>query len=553
MSAHRIQQIDQRDDAIVALQPLRAGERVSAGGTEWTLVSDVGAKHKFAARSFGIGELVTMYGVVVGRTSREVRAGEAFTLDNLVHAASDFAVRGAGSPVVRSPDVSRWAGRTFEGYRRADGGGVGTANHWLVVPLVFCENRNLMMMRAALDEALGGVKADRFRRFGRELAEMWEGSGGVVAALDSVVPSGRDVLSPKRFPSFDGVKFLMHSGGCGGTRQDSDALCGLLAGYINHPNVAGATVLSLGCQHAQVEILMSELARRNPAFSRPLHVFEQQRSESETDMVARAVRSTFVGVAAAAAQVREAAPISELVVGLNCGGSDGFSGISANPAVGVASDVFAALGATPALAEFPELCGVEQELCDRCETPEAAEHFADLMRRYAAAAEACGSGFDRNPSPGNIREGLITDAIKSAGAARKGGTGPIVEVVDYPEPIRRRGGLVLYNTPGNDVESTTALTGGGCNVMLFTTGLGTPTGNPICPTLKISTTTELAERMPDIIDFDAGTVICGRESVEECGHRLVEMVLEVASGRMVPKAVSLGQDDFIPWKRGVSL
>ena len=553
MSAHRIQKIDPRDDAIVALQSLRAGDRVSVGGMEWTLATDVGAKHKFAARSFGADELVTMYGVVVGRTSRAVREGEAFTLENLVHASADFAVRGVGAKGAVSPDVSRWAGRTFDGYRRKDGGGVGTANHWLVVPLVFCENRNLMMMRAALDEALGGVKADRFRRFGHELAEMWQSSGGDIAALEAIAPSGRDVFSPKRFPLFDGVKFLMHSGGCGGTRQDSDALCGLLAGYINHPNVAGATVLSLGCQHAQVEILMAELARRNPGFSRPLHVFEQQRSESETDMVARAVRATFSGVAEAARNEREAVAISELVVGLNCGGSDGFSGISANPAVGIASDIFAALGATPALAEFPELCGVEQELCDRCETPEAAERFADLMRRYAAAAEACGSGFDRNPSPGNIREGLITDAIKSAGAARKGGTGRVVEVVDYPEPIRRRGGLVLYNTPGNDVESTTALTGGGCNVMLFTTGLGTPTGNPICPTLKISTTTELAERMPDLIDFDAGTVIRGEETVESCGHRLVDVVLDVASGRMVPKAVSLGQDDFIPWKRGVSL
>ncbi|MCB1210725.1 MAG: UxaA family hydrolase, partial [Verrucomicrobiales bacterium] len=243
----------------------------------------------------------------------------------------------------------------------------------------------------------------------------------------------------------------------------------------------------------------------------------------------------------------------DLIMGVECGGSDGFSGISANPAIGHAADLLAALGGAPVLSEFPELCGVEQSLCDRCVTDELAQRFVELMRAYEDAATACGSGFDANPSPGNIRDGLITDAIKSAGAARKGGDAAIVDVLDYGEPIRKHGGLTLYCTPGNDVESTTALAGGGCNLMVFSTGLGTPTGNPVCPTLKVATNTELATRMADIIDFDAGPIIRGEKSVAEMGEELFELALKTASGTYIPKAVALGQDDFLPWKRGVSL
>jgi altronate hydrolase len=175
------------------------------------------------------------------------------------------------------------------------------------------------------------------------------------------------------------------------------------------------------------------------------------------------------------------------------------------------------------------------------------------MRAYEASARAVGSGFEANPSPGNIRDGLITDAMKSLGAARKGGLAPVVDVIDYPKPVTRRGGVTLLCSPGNDVEATTALAGSGCNVTVFTTGLGTPTGNPICPVIKMSTNTELAERMADIIDFDAGAIICGKKTIEETGADLLDHVIEVASGRVIPAAARLGQDDFMPWKRGVSL
>ncbi|MBL9116917.1 MAG: altronate dehydratase [Verrucomicrobiaceae bacterium] len=541
-----IQKLDPRDDLVVALQPLAAGQVVELGSERWSLPGVVPAKQKFAAREFAAGERVTMYGVTVGRALVGIKAGELISRANLEHASDDFTGK-TRSYVWTPPDVSGWLGGTFMGYKRATGRS-GTANYWVVIPLVFCENRNLAVMREALNRALGYHRTAVYEGYARDLVR----AHGAGTDLDGVVLEGVSDVLPV-FPGVHGVKFLEHGLGCGGTRQDAEALCDLLAGYIDHPNVAGATVLSLGCQHAQVSLLMEQLGRRNGAFNKPLHVFEQQKAVSERQMLADAMKATVRGVAAASELVREPCPLSDLVVGVECGGSDGFSGISANPVLGHVADVLCGIGASPVLSEFPELCGIEQSLCDRCETPELAERFVQLMRAYEGAAKSCGSGFDSNPSPGNIRDGLITDAIKSAGAAKKGGTGPIVEVCDYPERIKSRGGLVLYCTPGNDVESTTALAAGGCTLMLFTTGLGTPTGNPVCPTLKISTNTELATRMSDIIDFDAGPVIRGERTVAELGEDLMKLSVEVASGVVTPKAVALGQDDFLPWKRGVSL
>ena len=249
---------------------------------------------------------------------------------------------------------------------------------------------------------------------------------------------------------------------------------------------------------------------------------------------------------------RKPAPLSKLCIGLECGGSDGFSGISANPAIGYTSDLLVALGGSVILAEFPELCGVEQNLSYRCIDEETAKRFGELMLVYNEKAKAVGSGFDMNPSPGNIKDGLITDAIKSAGAAKKGGTSPVTAVLDYPEMVTKPG-LNLLCTPGNDVESTTAEVGSGANIVLFTTGLGTPTGNPIAPVIKLSSNTILYNKMNDIIDINTGTIIEGEETIEEAGERILEYVIKVASGEIEVSAVRYKQNDFIPWKRGVSL
>ncbi len=539
-----IQRLHPADDAIVALQPLNAGQRVTLGMSEWMLCEDIPAKHKFSARDFFPGDFVTMYGVTAGRATREIAAGRLLTQANVAHATDEARTR-AGAARWTPPDVSRWAGVTFDGYRRADGR-CGTANHWLVVPLVFCENRNIEVMREALVKGLGYDVTSPYAAFVSELARA-QLTGG---ELDSV-KLGASANPSRVFPNVDGVKFLLHALGCGGTRQDARALCGLLAGYIAHPNVAGATVLSLGCQNAEVHMLEEELARRGS--QKPLLIFEQQKSASERDLLERALRATFEGIAGANALQREPCPLSELTLGLKCGGSDGFSGLSANPALGHCADLLAALGGASVLCEFPELCGAEQALCDRCTEKELADRFLELMRRYDGRAREVGSGFDMNPSPGNIRDGLITDAMKSLGAARKSGNAPVVDVLDYPEPVVRKGGVTLLCTPGNDVEATTALAGSGCNVVVFTTGLGTPTGNPICPVVKMSTNTDLATRMADIIDFDAGAIIRGEKTIAQTGEELLDHIIATASGRMVPAAARLGQDDFLPWKRGVSL
>jgi altronate dehydratase len=549
-SARSTLRVHPADDVIVALQPLKAGQIVPLNGESWTLREDIGAKHKFAARDFAADEKVTMYGVTVGRTIHPVSAGSLLHTHNLKHATDGFGGKERAFQWT-PPDASAWHTRTFAGFKRPQGP-AGTANYWIVIPLVFCENRNLAFLREALQTELGYRKTGPYQDFVRRMVNEKKAGAvpGAIEALDFEI-----ALSAKPsplFPQVDGVKFLEHGLGCGGTRQDAEALCGLLAGYINHPNVAGATVLSLGCQNAQISILERELAKRNPQFSKPLHIYEQQKSASERDMMGRTLKSTFLGIAQANELKREPSPLSDLIVGVECGGSDGFSGISANPVIGHTADLLVALGGIAALSEFPELCGIEQELCNRCVTAELADRFASLMRAYQRTAEACGSGFDANPSPGNIRDGLITDAIKSAGAAKKGGTSPVTSVLDYPEPLTTPG-LALVCTPGNDVESTTALAGTGCTVMLFSTGLGTPTGNPICPTLKISTNSALTARMGDVIDFDTGPVITGEKSVDQMGEELLDLTIATASGTYVPKAVSLGQDDFLPWKRGVSL
>ncbi len=512
---------------------------------------DIPPKHKFAQVDFLPGSTIIMYGVRVGKAIYPIRRGEAITTQNIHHDAENYNLREQQYQWL-PPSVSRWQNTTFEGYYRADGK-VGVANYWLVIPLVFCENRNLHVMREALVKELGYNRSQSHRFDVRTLVEQHRAGATSEDLLSAPITlSNGNSSQHQTFPNVDGIQFLTHEGGCGGTRQDAQTLCALFAGYITHANVAGATVLSLGCQNAEDTLLIEEIKKRDANFSKPLYILEQQQSASEEEFLAEAIKKTFVGLTQANQVERKPAPLSKLVVGLECGGSDGFSGISANPAVGHAADLLVALGGSVILSEFPELCGVEQELTDRCTDQATAERFITLMRAYSRRAEEVGSGFDMNPSPGNIKDGLITDAIKSAGAAKKGGTSPVVAVLDYPEPVTKSG-LNLLCTPGNDVESTTGLAGAGATVILFTTGLGTPTGNAVAPTLKIASNTSLAKRMNDIIDINAGTVISGEDTIESKGEEILDYIIRTAQGHYAPKAVRLGQDDFIPWKRGVSL
>jgi altronate hydrolase len=545
MATVKLLQIDLRDNVLIALEPLNAGEPIEFASQSYAPPIAIPAKHKLAMEDLSVGSHIIMYGGVVGRVREPIPRGGLLSTRNVQHDATGFARRETQFHWTH-PDVTRWRDRTFNGYYRQDGQ-VGTRNYWLVIPLVFCENRNVEALRDAFEEELGYGRPRKYSQVVRSLVERHSRSSSAHPDQPRAAASRERV-----FPNVDGIRFLMHEGGCGGTRQDSQTLCGLLAGYIHHPNVAGATVLSLGCQNAQISMLLSEYKQRDPLMTKPVLLFDQQQAGLESSMLTKAIEETFEGLVAANEVRRKPAPLSKLTVGLKCGGSDGFSGLSANPTLGRVSDTLAALGASSILSEFPELCGVEQNLIDRCADQEDADRFIQLMHDYNSRAKAVHSGFEMNPSPGNIQDGLITDAMKSAGAARKSGTSPVRGVLDYPEYLVH-GGLNLLCTPGSDVECVTAQVGAGANMVLFTTGLGTPTGNPVTPVIKIASNTRLAEHMSDIIDIDTGAIIQGKATIEAVGDSMLETMLDIASGKTLSKAELLGQNDFIPWKRGVSL
>lgn len=536
---NKLIKVHPEDNVAIALVDLWQGDKLDFEGEEVIILSDVKAKHKITMVDLQPEDKIFMYGVLVGKATENIKRGDVLTVDNVKHQASTTSTK-TETTSWQAPDISKWKDRTFMGYHRNDGQ-VGTQNVWLFFPLVFCENRNVELLKDVFEKELSFHKSSKQRKLLRNLI-----SGENIELTED--------KTTEEDPIFDNVdvRFITHQGGCGGIRQDSVSLSKLLAGYVNNPNVAGATVLSLGCQNLQIDIFQNALDAINPDLDKPVLIYEQQQEGTIDDMLNKIIRDSFDGIKKANEIQRKPAPLSKLKLGLECGGSDGFSGISANPSLGYASDLLSALGGSPILSEFPELCGVEQELVNRCVDEEKAKRFLSLMRAYEDSAEAAGSGFDMNPSPGNIKDGLITDAMKSAGAAKKGGTSPIQDILDYGEYVTKPG-LNLLCTPGNDVESTTAMVGSGANVVVFTTGLGTPTGNPIAPVIKVASNSILAGRMPDIIDIDSGAVIKGEKTIEEMGEEILEYIVAVASGETIAKADENNQNDFIPWKRGVSL
>ena len=527
------------DNVAVALVNLTAGEVIDFEGESIAIESDVKMKHKIAMVPFDIGDRIIMYGVLVGKASARIERGGLLSTANVKH-ESDKVTGKTETIGWTAPNIDKWKDRTWQGYHREDGQ-VGTENVWLFFPLVFCENRNIEILKDIFEKELMKPKENDYQLLLRSLVKTETGGAGNEAASNDA----------NLFNNIE-VKFITHQGGCGGIRQDSHSLAKLLAGYVNNPNVAGATVLSLGCQNLQIQIFKDALDAINPNSKKPVLIYDQQAIGTIETMLSSVVKDTFEAIKKANEIKREPAPLSKLRIGLECGGSDGFSGISANPTLGVLSDHLVALGGTTILSEFPELCGVEQELVNRCIDDKDGKRFLDLMQWYEKTVVDAGSGFDMNPSPGNIKDGLITDAMKSAGAAKKGGTSPITGVFDYGEYINEPG-FTLLCTPGNDVECTTAMVGSGANMVLFTTGLGTPTGNPIAPVVKISSNTQLATKMSDIIDIDTGGIITGEKSIDEMADEMLEFIIDVASGTIKTKAAILNQNDFIPWKRGVSL
>ena len=531
--------VNPSDNVAVALVNLAAGEVINFEGEDITIETDVKMKHKIAMYPFETGERIIMYGVLVGKASAPIAKGGLLSTANVKHESAKVTAK-TESIGWTVPNVDKWKDRTFNGYQRTDGQ-VGTKNVWLFFPLVFCENRNIEILKGIFEKELSKPKENDYQLLLRSLVNNEKGAEDVVTKSNEV----------DLFENIE-VKFIQHQGGCGGIRQDSHSLAKLLAGYVNNPNVAGATVLSLGCQNLQISIFEDAMKAINPNSDKPVLIYDQQQIGTIEKMLSTVVKDSFAAIKEANKIKRTPTPLSKLRIGLECGGSDGFSGISANPTLGVLSDNLVALGGTTILSEFPELCGVEQELVNRCVDDKDGKRFLELMQWYEKTVVDAGSGFDMNPSPGNIKDGLITDAMKSAGAAKKGGTSPIVGVYDYGEYINEPG-FTLLCTPGNDVECTTAMVGSGANMVLFTTGLGNPTGNPIAPVVKISSNTQLAEKMSDIIDIDTGGIITGEKSINEMADEMLEFIINVASGDIKTKAAILNQNDFIPWKRGVSL
>ena len=548
----RVLKIHEKDNIIVALKDLKKDEIINLNPS-LKLKNNIKAKHKFSIENLKVGDPIFMYGVVVGKAKKRIMIGELISTLNIIHETEDYKIpKQESKKKWIPPSFENFSKMSFLGYHRGDGK-VGTENNWLIIPLVFCQNRNIEKIKKNIIKSLGYSSFDDEDYDLSELINKYKKGCSEEDILNTQLNHGSyKKKSNPLFPNVDGIYFLTHDGGCGGSKYDSITLCNLLAGYINNPNVAGATILSLGCQHAQISLMKKAINKISPNSKKPIYYLEQQNSKSESTYIAEAIKKTFVGLIKVNKIKRSPAPLSKLTIGLECGGSDGFSGISANPTLGLVSDIIIGLGGSAILSEFPELNGVEQELINRCQNLEIATKFNELMTNYNSKAAEVGSGFYANPSPGNIKDGLITDAIKSAGAAKKGGTSPIVDVLDYTEQIKISG-LNLLCTPGNDVESTTGLAGSGVNIILFTTGLGTPTGNPAVPVLKISSNTHVFNKMNDLIDFDTGSIIDGKKSIDECAKELLNFIVCVASGEKEVKARRLNQNDFIPWKRGISL
>ncbi len=473
--------------------------------------------HKVACRAIPQGGPVRKYGQVIGFATHAIAPGEWVHVHNV--GLGNLELTHAYCSAV-PPEPTPIRGRTFQGFRRPDGRSA-TRNYIGIVSTVNCS-----------------AASSRFiaERFSAEcLAE---------------------------FPNIDGVVPLVHKGGCamefGGA--DHRQLTRTLAGFARHPNIAAYLVVGLGCETAQASFLMEnggliqlgglgDGGNNGPSKTRPPLVMNIQDEGGVRKTVERGVAALREMLPDVNRARREPIPVSELIVGLECGGSDGNSGVTANPALGYASDLFVAHGATTVLSETPEIYGGEHLLTGRAISPAVAEKLMERVHWWEEYAAKFGASIDNNPSVGNKKGGLTTIYEKSLGAIAKGGTAALRGVYEYGETIREKG-FVFMDTPGYDPASVTGLVAGGCNVVIFTTGRGSCFGCKPVPTIKVSTNTPLYERMREDMDFDAGRILEGM-SLEACGRELFEEIIAVASGQKTKsEAQGIGDDEFCPWTWG---
>ncbi|HYD39606.1 MAG TPA: altronate dehydratase family protein [Anaeromyxobacter sp.] len=495
------------DDVVIALEALAPGAEVATPDGPVTVVAGVPAGHKLAVRALAPGAPVRRYGHVIGAATAPIRPGDHVHTHNLSAALAPRAedlVAEAGADLGAPPPAP--APRTFDGFLRADGR-AGTRNHLAVLSTVNCS------------ASVCGMVADRFRDVARH------------------------------HPGVDGVLAFTHRSGCGMV-ADGDAhrlLERVLAGHALHPNVAGYVVVGLGCEVNQpVALVDRRLA--GPRAPRP-PVITIQEAGGTLRAAEAAVREVARLLPAAAAARRTPLPLSKLVLATNCGGSDGYSGITANPALGVAVDLLVRHGGTAILGETTEIHGAERLLVRRAVRPDLARRLLQHVAWWRAHLGAASASLDENPSPGNRAGGITTILEKALGGVAKGGRAPLVDVVEYGEPAVGPG-LVYMDTPGFDPVSVTGMIAGGANLVAFTTGRGSVFGTRIVPTLKLATTSALYRRMPDDMDVDCGVVLEGTP-LEELGAAILDRLVEVASGRTTKsEALGLGAEEFAPWLPG---
>ena len=499
----RILTLHPQDNIAVALADLSAGQIDSATGVK--ALQSIKQGHKIAIRAIHAGQNILRYGQTIGQATADIEVGEHVHVQNLGMGehTRDYAHASEAKALAHSNDE-----RTFDGYHRADGS-VGTRNYLGILTSVNCS---------------GSVA--------KFIAEAAEKSG----LLDD-------------FPNIDGIVPITHGTGCGmsGNNEGYDTLFRTLSGYAQHPNFGGILLIGLGCEVMQIADLVGGRSIRADGALRYMTIQQIGGTRKTVEKGLEELRSI---AELANTATRKPAPVSHLMVGMQCGGSDGYSGITANPALGVASDILVQHGGTTILSETSEIYGAEHLLTRRAETVQVGEKLIERVKWWEDYTARNKGSMDNNPSPGNKKGGLTTILEKSLGAAAKGGTTPLMGVYKYAEPITARG-FTFMDSPGYDPASVTGQIAGGCNLVCFTTGRGSAFGSKPAPTVKIATNTEMATRMSEDMDIDAGEILSKGVSVEEKGREIYQMFLRVASGEKTKsEAQGLGDYEFVPWQIG---
>src|SRR3954452_11707063 len=491
--------IAEQDNVMVALRQIASGTVVDGV----TVATDVPAGHKIATRPIPSGQLVLKYGYPIGVATRDISPGEHVHSHNLTSTLrDDFDPSKHAAHLRKLPAPAEQA--MFDGFRRADGR-VGVRNEIWIVNTVGCVNN----------------------------------------AAERIAAAARNELAA--FAGVDGVHAFPHQFGCSQLGDDLQLTQKILAGLVRHPNAGGVLILGLGCENNQMKLMLESIGKFAPE---RVQYFNAQEVSDEVEEGIGRIRqlAAFAGKAK-----REPIPAKELILGMKCGGSDGLSGITANPLVGKIANRIAAAGGTVLLTEVPEMFGAEEALLDRATSAGVAKNATDMVNNFRAYSRHYNQPIDENPAPGNKAGGITTLAEKSLGCVQKGGDAPVAQGLAYAEagPVGL-GGTGLINAPGNDGVSSTAMVAAGAHILLFTTGRGTPLGFP-SPTIKISTNSDLAVKKPSWIDFDAGPIALGTSTFEELGAKLYSLVLDVASGRTQTKNERNGFREIAIWKDGVTL